>query len=241
MPHKVCKLVVAGPRDSGKTSWSNIFHNRIILDHCIAFVTKEREFSSAMITNETQLVIVDEWSTTRIDSDHAKCILQGSWMVTAVKHGVPRAVLNSSPYYMTANDLAKVASILKYTLEHSAPRPTSTASWNSSAKRSKAKPKRFLDQTRSVHRCVDAPYWPTAEVFDLAAFFRGNSTILAHAESLRKKANVLVLISRCPFTKEMERQKREREGEGSQQQPKVPSQRYWTVVKNGGKNGANYL
>ena len=104
MPHKVRKLVVAGPRDSGKTSWSNIFH-RIIPDHCIASVTKERQFSSAMITNETQLVIVDEWSTTRMDSDLAKCILQGGWMVTAVKHGVPRTVLNNSPYYITANEV----------------------------------------------------------------------------------------------------------------------------------------
>ena len=58
-----------------------------------------------MITNETQLVIVDEWSTTRMDSDLAKCILQGGWMVTAVKHGVPRTVLNNSPYYITANEV----------------------------------------------------------------------------------------------------------------------------------------
>ena len=60
MPHKVKKLVVAGPKDSGKTSWLNIFH-RIIPSAAIASLTKEKQFSAAMITNKTQLVIVDEY------------------------------------------------------------------------------------------------------------------------------------------------------------------------------------
>ena len=102
MPHKVKKLVVAGPKDSGKTSWSNIFH-RIIPSAAIASLTKEKQFSAAMITNDTQLVIVDEWSASTMESDLAKSILQGGWMVTAVKHGVPRTVLNNSPYYITTN------------------------------------------------------------------------------------------------------------------------------------------
>jgi hypothetical protein len=83
MPHKVKKLVVAGSEDSEKTSWSNIFH-RLIPANFIASLTNERQFSAAMITNETQLVIVDEWSATRMESDLAKCILQGGWMITAV-------------------------------------------------------------------------------------------------------------------------------------------------------------
>lgn len=104
MPHKVKKLVVAGPKDSGKTSWSNIFH-RLIPANFISSLTNERQFSAAMITNETQLVIVDEWSATRMESDLAKCILQGGWMVTAVKHGLPRTILNNSPYYITTNEV----------------------------------------------------------------------------------------------------------------------------------------
>ena len=102
MPHKVKKLVVAGPKDSGKTSWSNIFH-RIIPSSAIASLTQEKQFSAAMITNETQLVIVDEWSANTMESDLAKSILQGGWMVTAVKHGKPRTVFNNSPYYITTN------------------------------------------------------------------------------------------------------------------------------------------
>ena len=81
MPRKVTKLVVAGPKDSGKTSWSNIFH-RIISAAAIASLTKEKQFSAAIITNETQLVHVDEWSANTMDSELTKNILQGGWMVT---------------------------------------------------------------------------------------------------------------------------------------------------------------
>ena len=56
-----------------------------------------------MITNETQLVIIDEWSANTMESDLAKSILQGGWMVIAVKHGNPRTVFNNSPYYITTN------------------------------------------------------------------------------------------------------------------------------------------
>ena len=104
MPHKVRKLVVVGPKDSGKTSWSNIFH-RVIPPGYVASLAKEKQFSAAMIKNDTQLVLVDEWSASTMQSDLVKCILQGGWMVAAVKHGLPRTVLNNSPYYITTNNL----------------------------------------------------------------------------------------------------------------------------------------
>ena len=62
MPHKVRKLVVVGPRDSGKTSWADVFH-RVVPRECIASVTNEGQFSAAMIREDTQLVVVDEWSS----------------------------------------------------------------------------------------------------------------------------------------------------------------------------------
>mgnify|MGYP002803952926 FL=1 len=104
MPQKVKKLVVVGPKDSGKTCWANIFH-RIIPTGYVASLTRERQFSAAMITNETELVIVDEWSASNIESELVKCILQGGWLVSAVKHGLPRTVMNNSPYYITSNEL----------------------------------------------------------------------------------------------------------------------------------------
>ena len=93
MPQKMRKLVVIGPRDSGKTSWANIFHC-VVPSESIAIITSERQFSAAMLTDDTQLVIVDEWSANTMDSSLAKTILQGEWMVAAVKHGKPRRVIN---------------------------------------------------------------------------------------------------------------------------------------------------
>ena len=82
------KIVVVGPRDSGKTSWANVIH-RVVPRECIASVTNEGQFSAAMIREDTQLVIVDEWSSQMMTSHLAKTILQGGRMVTAVKHGKP--------------------------------------------------------------------------------------------------------------------------------------------------------
>lgn len=104
MPQKVRKLVVAGPKDSGKTCWASIFH-RIIPPGYIASITNEQQFSAAMITNETQLVFVDEWSESTLQSDLAKTILQGGWMVSAVKHGPAKCIMNNSPYYITTNNV----------------------------------------------------------------------------------------------------------------------------------------
>ena len=99
MPHKVRKLVVVGPRDSGKTSWANVFH-RVVPSEFIASITNERQFSAAMIKDDTQLVIVDEWSSQLMTSHLAKTILQGGWLQRE-----PRQVLNNSPYYITSNNV----------------------------------------------------------------------------------------------------------------------------------------
>jgi hypothetical protein len=96
------KLVVAGPRDSGKTLWENIFHRIIPLEY-INSITNKRPFSAFMITDDTQLIIIDKWCGTRMNSELAKTILQGGWMVTAVKHGQPRCVNSFSPFYITTN------------------------------------------------------------------------------------------------------------------------------------------
>ena len=100
MPQKTRKLVLAGPRDSGKTSWCSVFH-QIIPSECIASVTNEGQFSAAMITEATQLVIIDEWSSNRMRSDLAKTVLQGGWMVKSRKHQLPICVNNNRPFYIT--------------------------------------------------------------------------------------------------------------------------------------------
>ena len=64
------KLVATGLKDSGKTSWAPIFH-RLIPAGNIASITSERQFSGTMIKEDTQLVLVDEWSADTIQSDFA--------------------------------------------------------------------------------------------------------------------------------------------------------------------------
>ena len=97
MPQKTRKLVVVGPRDSGKTSWASVLH-RIVPKEYIASVTSEHQFSTSMITEATQLVVIDEKSNNTMNADLAKTLLQGGWMVTAVKHGQPSCVNCYSPF-----------------------------------------------------------------------------------------------------------------------------------------------
>jgi hypothetical protein len=40
-----------------------------------------------------------------MQTDLAKCILQGGWMVSAGNYGLPKTVLNNSPFYITTNNL----------------------------------------------------------------------------------------------------------------------------------------
>ncbi len=56
-----------------------------------------------MINDKTQIVIIDEWSEMR--PNLAKSLLQGGWMVGAVKHKSHRFINNNSPFYITTNHL----------------------------------------------------------------------------------------------------------------------------------------
>ena len=58
MPHKVKKVVVHGPKDSGKTSWINILLGIIAMSQ-VASITHERQFAASMLEENTQLVILD--------------------------------------------------------------------------------------------------------------------------------------------------------------------------------------
>ena len=79
MPHKVRKLVVHGPKDSGKTSWINVLLGMIPMTD-VASITQERQFAAAMIEEHTQLVVLDEWPEYTLQPDMAKSVLQGEFM-----------------------------------------------------------------------------------------------------------------------------------------------------------------
>ena len=96
-PHKCPKLVVAGPRDSGKSTWASVFLS-IVSFRYLASITKEKRFSTAMINSDTQLVFLDEWSPDHLQSDTAKLLLQGGLMVCAVKYEKARMFVNNSAY-----------------------------------------------------------------------------------------------------------------------------------------------
>ena len=104
MPQKVRKLVDAGPKDSSKTFWAAIFH-RLVPAEAITTITKEQQFSVAMMNETTQLVTIDEWSASTMESDLAKILLQGGWMGTAVKHTQPCCFFNTCPFYITTNNV----------------------------------------------------------------------------------------------------------------------------------------
>ena len=104
MPQKVKKLVVMGPKDSGKTTWASVFLG-IIRRKFIASITQENQFSYEMIDEETQIILLDEWAKRTLQSDMAKLVLQGGCMVSAVKHGKPKILENRCPFYITTNEV----------------------------------------------------------------------------------------------------------------------------------------
>ena len=85
MPHKTRKLVLCGPKDSGKTSWVRVLLGVIPLRN-VATITQEKQFSAAMMGEDTELVFLDEWSENTLQADLAKIVLQGGYMVTCVKY-----------------------------------------------------------------------------------------------------------------------------------------------------------
>ena len=104
MPHKVRKLVVHGPKDSGKTSWFQVSLGIIPIRY-VASITQEKQFLTCMLKADTQIVFLDEWSENSLQSDMAKVVLQGGYMPKSTKHKEATFVLNNLPYHITTNDI----------------------------------------------------------------------------------------------------------------------------------------
>ena len=56
-----------------------------------------------MLNDDTQIVLLDEWAEDTLQSDMAKVVLQGGFMVSAVKHSDPKIIMNTCPFYITTN------------------------------------------------------------------------------------------------------------------------------------------
>ena len=85
------KLFVHGPKDSGKTSWINVLLGIIPMSQ-VASITQERQFAASMGEESTQLAILEEWSENTLQSDMAKSMLQGGFVVKSVKHQTPKCI-----------------------------------------------------------------------------------------------------------------------------------------------------
>ena len=71
LPQKAKKLVVHGDNDSGKTSWAKVFYGMFHSSKIVA-VTNEKTFGTSMITDETEVIILDEWGNETMTVDKAK-------------------------------------------------------------------------------------------------------------------------------------------------------------------------
>ena len=60
-----------------------------------------------MINDNTQIVLLDELSENTLQADLAKTVLQGGYMVTAVKHGEAKTIISRCPFYITSNQVPK--------------------------------------------------------------------------------------------------------------------------------------
>ena len=58
-----------------------------------------------MISEDTQLVFIDEWSPDTLQSDGATVTLQGGLMPVAKKIRQPDLIDNRAPFYITTNDV----------------------------------------------------------------------------------------------------------------------------------------
>ena len=57
MQHKTRKLVLYGPKDSGKTTWIEILKG-VISESDVAFVGQDHNFPLSMLTDHTRLIII---------------------------------------------------------------------------------------------------------------------------------------------------------------------------------------
>ena len=58
-----------------------------------------------MIEEHTQLVVLDEWSEHNLQSDMARSVLQGGFMVKSVKHKRAKCIESKASFYITTNQL----------------------------------------------------------------------------------------------------------------------------------------
>lgn len=99
--HKDKVPCLIGAPDSGKTS---LFLPMLGLIHYtnVATITKQKIFNKAMITKFTEVIFIDEVSSSMLDVDDWKTLTQGGYTACDVKYKSARSFFNRCPMIMTA-------------------------------------------------------------------------------------------------------------------------------------------
>ncbi|KAL9960427.1 hypothetical protein ACROYT_G033882 [Oculina patagonica] len=99
--HKDKVPCLIGDANSGKTS---LFQPTLGLVHHsnIATVTKQRVFNKAMISKSTEIIFIDEASTSTMDIDDWKILTQGGYTACDVKYQTAKSFINRCPMLITA-------------------------------------------------------------------------------------------------------------------------------------------
>lgn len=92
---KVPKLTLVGDRNSGKTSLVNVLLG-LTQPEFVATLSREKVFGTSMISNDTQLIFIDELCAEILPADQAKLLLQGGMLTVPKKHGKPEVVDNTA-------------------------------------------------------------------------------------------------------------------------------------------------
>lgn len=104
MQHKTRKLVLYGPKDSGKTTWIEILKG-VISESDVAFVGQDHNFPLSMLTDHTRLIIMDDWSNMEMMVDTVKQLFQGGLIAVAEKYKNVRTLTVRCPIIVTTNVL----------------------------------------------------------------------------------------------------------------------------------------
>ena len=96
------KLCLVGNPNSGRTSWFAPFQG-IISVKAIASVTREKQFATHKINQETQVVFIDEWSSDSMCAENAKRVLQGGIQILPQKHKEASICIYQKGFFITTN------------------------------------------------------------------------------------------------------------------------------------------
>ena len=99
--HKDRVPCLIGDANSGKTT---LFHPILGLIHHsnVSTITKQRVFNKAMITKSTEVILIDEASTSTMDNDDWKIVTQGGFTACDIKYQTARSFINRCPLFLTA-------------------------------------------------------------------------------------------------------------------------------------------